>query len=110
MVTQHTYSKLAKHAWDHEHRFQWDQTKILHTESHYYKRKLIEAPRIKLTENPISQSSIDIRPLWIPHLKRHFDQKTNPYKPGNNNTNKNLPVLNPPIPKTHTMTLRNRRL
>lgn len=94
-------SKLAKHAWENEHRFKWKEAKILHTESHYYKRKFIEAALIKLNKEPISQSSIEIRPLWLPFIKNHFNNKNDPQK---------MSVHTVKAPeRTHPMTLRHKR-
>lgn len=76
-----TYSKLAKHAWENEHKFKWEEAKILHHETHYYKRKFVEGALIKLHDNPISQSSIEVRPLWVPLLKKHLEQKAPPKHP-----------------------------
>lgn len=97
-----TSSKLAKHAWENDHKFKWEEAKILHHESHYYKRKFVEGALIKLHEKPISQSSIDVRPLWIPLLKQHFKQKPPPKHP-------NISfVQNTSVARTHPMTLRHR--
>ncbi|WP_221935970.1 GIY-YIG nuclease family protein, partial [Klebsiella pneumoniae] len=71
-------SKLAKHAWENDHNFQWNEAKIIHKESHFYKGKFIEGALIKLNENPISQSSHEIRPLWLNLIKKHFSNKNPP--------------------------------
>jgi hypothetical protein len=60
---------LARHAWDNNHTFNWEEAKILHQEQHNHKRNFIEGELIKLHENPISQSSVEIRPLWVLLLK-----------------------------------------
>lgn len=96
-------SKLAKHAWDNDHKFRWEEAKILHHETHYYKRKFIEGALIKLHDNPISQSSIEVRPLWVPLIKEHFKNKIPPNHP---------PVScqsDAPASRVHTMTLRHMR-
>lgn len=95
-----TSSKLAKHAWEHEHSFDFNNVKILHHESHFYKRKFVEGTLIKLNSNPISQSSVEVRPLWIPMLKNHFQNKTEPKIDTTHRENTKQ--------KTHTMTLRTR--
>jgi hypothetical protein len=93
-------SKLANHAWENNHKFNWEEAKIIHHEAHYYKRKFIEGALIKLHENPISQSSIEIRPLWTPLIKKHFDNKINTQKPAVSC------VPNVPAPRVHPMRLR----
>lgn len=65
-------SKIAEHIWSENHKFNWEEAKIIHRESNLYKRKIIEASYIKLTDNPISQSSIEVRPLWLPLLKKEL--------------------------------------
>jgi len=93
-------SKLAKHAWDNSHRFKFEETKIIHREPHYLKRKFIEATLIELNKDSISQSSVELRPLWLPHLKSHFQTKKSIQKPVENKVTPDL--------KTHSMKLRDR--
>jgi len=90
-------SKLAKHVFDNNHRISWEETTILHKEPHYYKRKFIEASLIKLNSDSISQSSIEVRPVWLPMLRDHF-QNSNKHSPVNIPNNKSERV--------HPMTLR----
>ena len=92
-------SKLAKHAWEKEHRINWEGVQILHKETHFYKRKFIEAALINISDNPISQSSLEVRPLWSTHLKSHFENKP-PLRC-------NLPQI-ASTERTHSMTLRTR--
>lgn len=95
-------SKLAKHAWENDHNFKFKEAKIIHRETHYYKRKFVEGALIKLNNTAISQSSVEVRPLWVPLLKSHFDNKRkiliSPAKSSTLNTKS----------RTHHMTLRNR--
>ncbi|KAG8281112.1 hypothetical protein J6590_065158 [Homalodisca vitripennis] len=41
----------------------------------FLQRKLIEATYIKLADQPISQPSVEIRPLWLPILKNELKRK-----------------------------------
>ena len=66
-------SKLAKHVHENNHKVSWKETAILHKEPHYYKRKFIEASLIKLDSSTISQSSIEVRPVWVPMLREHLE-------------------------------------
>lgn len=95
-----TNSKLAKHAWDNNHRFKFEETKIIHREPHFFKRKFVEAALINLNKDPISQTSVELRPLWLPHLKDHFQNRTS-----TPNTTKDKPTQKV---RTHNMKLRDR--
>ena len=55
----------------------FNEAKIVHREPHFFKRKLIEASYIKLSDQPISQSSVEIRPLWLPILKKELKRREN---------------------------------
>lgn len=68
-------SKIAQHCWSENHNMCWNEASIIHRESHPYKRKIIEASYIKLADQPISQSSIEIRPLWLPILKKELKRR-----------------------------------
>ena len=68
-------SKIAQHCWSENHRMLWDEAHIIHREEHYLKRKLIEASYIKLADRPISQPSVEVRPLWLSILKKKLCNK-----------------------------------
>lgn len=53
----------------------FEEAKIVHREPHFFKRKLIEASYIKLADQPISQSSVEIRPLWLPILNKELKSR-----------------------------------
>ena len=55
----------------------FNEAKIVHREPHFFKRKLIEASYIKLSDQPISQSSVEIRPLWLPILNKELKSREN---------------------------------
>ena len=93
-------SKIAQHCWSESHKMCWDEARIIHREPHFYKRKVIEASYIKLADQPISQSSVEIRPLWLPLLRKELKRREiNPV------------VLNKEKPKIscHKMTLRTKK-
>ena len=48
---------LPKHALDHKHFFDFEQTDVLEEEKHWLKRKILEAIHIKLTPNPYQADS-----------------------------------------------------
>src|SRR5204863_488936 len=70
-------SKIAQHCWSENHQMNFDEAKIVHREPHFFKRKLIEASYIKLADQPISQSSVEIRPLWLPILNKELKEREN---------------------------------
>lgn len=84
----------------------WNEAKIIHREPHFYKRKLIEASYIKITEQPISQPSVEIRPVWLPIIKEELEFRKAKAKTLNELVVKN----NPPKSRerVHNMTLRSR--
>jgi len=70
-------SKIAHHCWSENHQMNFNEAKIVHREPHFFKRKLIEASYIKLSDQPISQSSVEIRPLWLPILNKELKRREN---------------------------------
>ena len=58
-IAEHKYAvkrcdrknSVAVHAWDHEHRVDWEGVKILESEPHHLKRRVIEAIWIHRTKN-----------------------------------------------------------
>lgn len=69
---------------------------VIHRDSHYFKRKVIEASYIKLTDRPISHASLEIRPRWLPIIKNELKCKENKTP---------IQIQNKTTQKTHTMTL-----
>jgi predicted GIY-YIG superfamily endonuclease len=57
-------SKLAKHALEEDHRIDWDNAKVLATESDSRYRKYKESAHMVFSDNPISQPSLDICPSY----------------------------------------------
>ena len=97
-------SKIANHCWSENHNMIWEDARIIHREPHYFKRKLIEASFMKITDQPISQPSVDIRPLWLPIIKNELKLKKsqNDSKLGDNSKSK-------PKERTHQMVLRSKK-
>ncbi len=90
-------SKIAQHCWSENHTMNWDQASIIHREPHFFKRKLIEASYIKLADRPISQASVEIRPLWLPIIKNELKRKEN---------NITLNLQHQTVQRSHSMVLR----
>jgi hypothetical protein len=59
-------SKLAQYAYEEVHRIRWDDARILEIESNSRYRKYKESAHMACSTNPISQTSLDISPIWIP--------------------------------------------
>jgi len=68
-------SRLADHAWSEQHHIQWDKARVIHKEEGFKKRKLKEATFMALTQNPISQPSMDMDPIWLPILRENVKLK-----------------------------------
>jgi hypothetical protein len=61
-------SKLVQYAYEEGHRVGWGEARILEIESNSRYRKYNESVHIACITNPISQPSLDISPIWIPHI------------------------------------------
>jgi hypothetical protein len=59
-------SELAQHAYEEGHRVGWNEARVLETESNSRYRKYKELDHMACLSNPISQSSVDFLPIWIP--------------------------------------------
>jgi hypothetical protein len=60
----------ASHAVEHNHQVNWEEVTILAKEINTRKRKIHEAAAMHIEDNVISQSSIDIPPLWHSILRK----------------------------------------
>ena len=69
-------SRIVEHAWNENHKIQWSNAKIVAKESNSIKRKLKEAAYIALTQDPISQPSIELKSIWIPLLRKEMHATT----------------------------------
>jgi hypothetical protein len=66
-------SKLAQHAYEEGHKVGWDKARILNIESHSRYRKYKEGAHMACSNNPISQPSLDISPIWIPIIRNEVN-------------------------------------
>ena len=68
-------SKIAEHSREQKHKFQWDKASIISKEENSRVRKLKESAFIHCTDHVISQSSIDISPIWLPIFRPDIKKK-----------------------------------
>jgi hypothetical protein len=59
-------SRLAQHAYEEGHKVMWDDARVLEIERNSRYRKYKESAHMACSNNPISQPSLDISPIWIP--------------------------------------------
>jgi hypothetical protein len=59
-------SKLAQHVYEEGHKICWKEAKVLQIEPNVTYRKHKESAHMSLVDNPISQPSLDISPIWTP--------------------------------------------
>jgi hypothetical protein len=65
-------SKLAAHAFEEGHKMAWDQAEMLDAECNSLCRKHKEAAHIMCCNNPISQASVEMSPLWLPLIRKEL--------------------------------------
>jgi hypothetical protein len=70
-------SKLAKHVFEEDHKIDWDNAKVLTTESDSRYRKYKESAHIVLSDNPISQPSLDKCPIWFSVIRNEITSSEN---------------------------------
>lgn len=79
------YSKLVDHAVENKHQIQWDEAKVIGRESHYKKRKILEAIEMaRRNFDTISQPSFELPPIWTPLLQPYHPLA--PCDPSDKNT------------------------
>jgi hypothetical protein len=61
-------SKLAQHAYEEGHKICWNKARVLQTEPNNTYRNYKESGHKCLLDNPISQPSLDISPIWTPKI------------------------------------------
>jgi hypothetical protein len=66
-------SKLAQHAYEEGHRVGWDQASVLEISNSRY-RKYKESAHMACSINPISQSRLEISPIWIPLINEEINK------------------------------------
>ena len=60
---------IAVHAWDKEHRINWEGAEVIGTEPHLFRRKLLEAIWIyKSRDNTNLDCGVTIHQLWLPYI------------------------------------------
>jgi hypothetical protein len=64
---------LAQHAFKEDHQVSWNEAKILHTEGNSRYRKYKESAHMACMNNPISQTSLEFSPIWIPLIKKEVN-------------------------------------
>lgn len=69
-------SRIAQHAWEEEHRIEWEHTTILDREDNHTKRKLKEAAHMAITPNVISTPSLEIKNIWLPIVRETMSIRT----------------------------------
>jgi hypothetical protein len=67
-------SRLAQHAYDERHHIIWKEAKVLQIESSYIWRKYKESAHIMCSTQPISQSSLEISPIWTPLISKEVSK------------------------------------
>jgi hypothetical protein len=65
---------LAQHAYEEGHRVSWDEAMVLELESNSRYRKYKQSAHMACSTNPISQSSLDISPIWISLIKEEVNR------------------------------------
>lgn len=60
---------IATHSWDHDHRVNWEEARVIGTEPFYWKRRVLEALSIRSHD---TTSNLDcgllLDPIWTPLL------------------------------------------
>ena len=64
-------SGIADHVWSNQHRIKWSEAKVLHKETHWRKRKFLEAAFIEQNQGIFSNPSVEIPNIWKPLLERN---------------------------------------
>jgi hypothetical protein len=67
-------SKLAKHAYEENHRVSWDKARVLEVEHNTRYKKYKESAHMACSTKPISQPSLDISPIWIPLISEDINK------------------------------------
>jgi hypothetical protein len=67
-------STLAQQAYEEGHRVGWDQASVLEIESNSRYRKYKESAHMTCLINPISQSSLEMYPIWIPLINQEVNK------------------------------------
>jgi hypothetical protein len=66
----------VQHAYKEDHKICWKEAKVLQIEPNTTYRKYKESAHMSLIEHPISQSSLDISPIWTPIITAEVKKTT----------------------------------
>ena len=61
-------NEIAKHSWEADHNFSWDQTKVIYRESRLIPRKIKETIYSLKNPNHINKMSYMLPEIWLPNL------------------------------------------
>ena len=62
-------NEIAKHCWEADHNFNWDQKKVIDTETRLILRKIKETINSLKIPNHISKISYMLPEIWLPNLR-----------------------------------------
>ena len=64
-----TKNGIAVHAWEEQHRVNWDEASVLTQELRYWRRRIVEAVEIKKqTENTNLDCGLTLDSIWSAYL------------------------------------------
>ena len=62
-------NEIAKHCWEADHNFNWDQKKVIDRESRSITRNIKETIHYLNNPNQISKISYMLPEIWLPNLR-----------------------------------------
>ena len=62
-------NEIAKHCWEADHNFNWDQKKVIDRESRSITRNIEETIHYLNNPNQISKISYMLPEIWLPNLR-----------------------------------------
>ena len=65
-------NEIAKHCWEANHNFNWDQKKVIDRESKLIPRKIKETIHCLKNPNHINKISYILPQIWLPNLRQFF--------------------------------------
>jgi len=63
-------SKICDHVLDTGHKMKWDDTTLLYKEPNWRKRNIVEAIFMGMAQDPLSQPSVEISPVYFETLRK----------------------------------------
>ena len=66
-------NETAKHCWEADHNFSWDQKKVVDMESRLIPRKVKETIHYLKNPNHINKISHTFPAIWLPNLRQFLD-------------------------------------